>query len=98
MRKVDCFVRYTCIVDENHYMKYTINNFIVVTRQGHMIDITKQGTLFHDFKGMYRAVLHTLKNNNMYVGKFTDFGTTFYEIQWLNSDIKGSVERRAYDE
>ena len=63
-----------------------------------MIDLTKQVTLFHDFKGMYRAVLNTLKNNNMYVGKFTDFGTTFYEIQWMDSDINGSVERYAYED
>lgn len=98
MRKVCCIVQYSKINsrmsdDSVHYSYYEIDRMTVIPRNGNMIDMTNHHIRFPDHDSMIKNVLMILKNNNMYVGTYKDFNVTWYEIEWINSDVKGSCER-----
>ena len=50
------------------------------------------------FNDMYKSVLNILKNNNMYVGKYNEFNTIWYDIQWIDIDNPCTIHKYAYTE
>ena len=103
MKKVCCIVQYSKInsrLSDNsvYYSYYEIDRLTVITRQGVHIDLTNHRYPgFADKQGMYKYVMMTLKNNNFYVGSYVNYGATWYEIEWIDSNVKGSCERLRFD-
>ena len=51
---------------------------------------------YKDFQTLYNAILETVKNNNGYVKNWNNYGTTFYDIMFVNIDCPETTEHYSY--
>ncbi len=85
MKKCNCIVVYT---RTDKY--YIIQNVTVKVKNCINTElVTLYKTEYVTFSGMYDAILKTLKNNNLYVGKWNEFNRTWYDIDFIDTNTYG---------
>lgn len=92
MKKASCTVIY------NPETKQMYN--ITVNYKGHTIPLlwynpqeNAQPYKYKSFSEMYKTVLNQLKQNNFYVGKYTEFNSKWHDIQWIDINNPYRIEK-----
>lgn len=49
------------------------------------------------FSEVYRTVLSFTKQNGFYLGRYKNFGLTWYDIQWIDISNPTFVKKHGYD-
>lgn len=92
MKKVTCLCIYT-----NTNKGYLIKS-INVKHKYNTIKLFRNNEIYYKtFNDMYHVVLNVLKHNNYYVHKWIEFNTTWYDIDFLDSNTL-MVDRYSYKE
>lgn len=96
MKKCTCTVIYR--YNNKHYepikiiVKHKHENILLYDERDH----TDKKHKFKYFSKLYAYVLAILKSNNFYVHKWEMFGSTWYDIDFIDTDTY-SINRYAYE-
>lgn len=84
MKKINCIVMYRRVENEYKLESITAKHNISIIP---LYNSDKMGDrVYNSFAALYDTVLSYLRCNNMYVAKWTDFGTTWYDVDYINLD------------
>lgn len=101
MRKVNAIVTYKNEMDDSGAW-FRFVSMSATPRNGENIILVAPSEIemrhpykYRNFDALYNSALNLLKNNGFYAAKHTDFGATWYEINFINLDT-GAIERHPY--
>ena len=79
------------------YRDNTIYN-LTVNHKGNLTQLVTNDSANSNgsFQDMYKRVLNTLKNNNLYCGYYDVFNRRWYDIQFINLDSPFTIDKIGY--
>lgn len=95
MRKVNAIVLYKRSTGQIYTLTANHNgNLIPLVRYN--IGESPEPYKYSDYQDMYTSVLRILHQNNMYVGKYSEFGADWYDIMWIDMENPVHVDKFSY--
>ena len=97
MKKASATVIYDSV--SNQIYNLTINhNGEYINLIHYDLNKSPQPYKYETFQGLYETILNFARNNGYYYGRYQAFGSTWYDIQWIDLNNPTIISKYGYKE